>query len=181
MTDNGITTISKNYAKALIEVAEENNSSEIFRKQLHEVLDVLNTSSDLSVVMDNSSISISKKIEIINSVFENKIDTKILNFLKLLVEKNRFQELGAILNSYDEILQQKSKRKNVKIISARNLNFEERTNILFKLEKKLNNEIIPEWIIDESIIAGLTFKFDDYVIDTSVRTKIESLSKGISR
>ena len=61
------------------------------------------------------------------------------------------------------------------------MNFETKSNILFKLERKLQCEVIPHWSIDENIIAGLQFKFDDYVIDSSVRNKIENLSKNISR
>ena len=72
-------------------------------------------------------------------------------------------------------------RKKVEIVSAIKLNFEAKTNVLFKLEHKLNCEIVPDWQVDEDIIAGLIFKFDDFVIDTSVRNKVENLSKTISR
>ena len=75
----------------------------------------------------------------------------------------------------------KSNKKNVEIISPIELNFETKSNVLFKLEHKLNCEVVPRWTVDEDIIAGLTFKFDDYVIDTSIRNKIENLSKNISR
>lgn len=181
MTDTRITTISKNYAKALVEASQQSNSWDEIKKDLHEIFDVFNSSNDLTVVMENSSISTSSKIEIINEIFKGKINEKVLNFLKILIEKNRFSELGAIINSYDDIIRQKSNKKYVEIVSPIELNFETRTNVLFKLEKKLNCEIIPQWTVDKSIIAGLMFKFDDYVIDTSIRTKLESLSKSISR
>lgn len=181
MTETKITSISKNYAKALVETAQQGNLQEEIKNDLHEIFDVFNSSNDLSVVMENSSISTSSKIEIIDEIFKGKINEKVLNFLKILVEKNRFNELGAVINSYDDIMQQKSNKKYVEIISPIELNFETRTNVLFKLEKKLNCEIIPRWSVDKSIIAGLMFKFDDYVIDTSIRTKLESLSKSISR
>ena len=106
MTEKIISTISKIYAKSLIDVAMESNSLDKFHQQLGEVLSVLKSSCDLQKVIGNPTI---------------------------------------------------------------------------KLEHKLNCEITPSWSVDESIIAGLLFKFDDYVIDTSVRTKIESLSKSISR
>ena len=70
--------------------------------------------------------------------------------------------------------------KTVEIISAKELDFENKTMILLKLEKKLNCEIKPLWTINSDIIAGLVFKFDDYVIDTSLNAKLEDLSKKIS-
>ncbi len=181
MTQCRVSTVSKNYAKALIEVAKETNSFDSFKVQLQEVQEVLASSRDLCIVMANSSISVSKKSEILDSLFTGKLDPKILNFLKLLVSKNRFGELDSIINSYSDIIDKLSNKKNVEIVSSVNLNFETKSNILFKLEHKLQCEVVPHWSVDESIIAGLQFKFDDYVIDSSVRNKIENLSKNISR
>lgn len=83
--------------------------------------------------------------------------------------------------SYIEMLDKMSNKKKVEITSSIDLTFENKTNVLFALEHKLNCEVVPIWRVDKSIIAGLTFKFDDYVIDTSVRTKIENLRKKITR
>lgn len=181
MAECKVSTISKNYAKALFDVASENGSFDYFKTQLLEIQSVLESSSDLRIVMANSSISASKKVEILDSLFVGKVDVKILNFLKLLVEKNRFNEFDSIINSYIDIMDNMSNKKNVEIVSSIELNFETKSNILFKLERKLQCEVIPHWSIDENIIAGLQFKFDDNVIDSSVRNKIENLSKNISR
>lgn len=168
-------SISKIYAKALFEL---DNSSTIL-SQLDEVWSTIESSSALMIVMKNSSISTAIKIEIIDEIFNNKIDYKVLNLLKLLVQKNRFEEFEAVKIEYENMLNSKKHKKTVEITSPIELNFENRTNILFKLEKKLNCEIKPIWTIDKTLIAGLTFKFDDYVIDTSVKTKLNNLSKNI--
>lgn len=181
MTNNRVSSISKIYAKALMDIATENNSYDSILNQLQEIKAVLDNSEDLMVVLANSSIATAKKIEIINDVFAGKVDNGVLNFLKLIIEKNRFNEFEFIINSYSEMLDQKANKKKVEIVSAVKLNFEAKTNVLFKLEHKLNCEIVPDWQVDENIIAGLIFKFDDFVIDTSVRNKVENLSKTISR
>ena len=172
MTEKIISTISKIYAKSLIDVAIESNSLDKFHQQLGEVLSVLKSSCDLQKVIGNPTIKNEDKVSVLDEIFSSRVDSKILNLLKLLIEKNRFDELESIYYAYCEM---------VEVVSAVKLSFEDKTNILFKLEHKLNCEITPSWSVDESIIAGLLFKFDDYVIDTSVRTKIESLSKSISR
>ena len=56
-----------------------------------------------------------------------------MNFLKLLVEKNRFGEFDSIVTSFNEFLDKKSNKKNVEVISPIELNFETKSNILFKL------------------------------------------------
>ncbi len=181
MTYNTISTVSKNYAKALMEVAEESLAYDVYKNQLNDICDVLNSSQDLRIVLANTSVSSSKKIEILDSVFANKIEDKLLNFLKILITKNRFNELESISAAYNEMLDKRSNKKTVEVYSPIALNFENKSNVLFKLEHKLNCEIIPIWKIDESLIAGLAFKYDDTVIDMSVRSKLENLSKKITR
>lgn len=175
MTKTMISTISKTYAKALLEAGNS------YESDLKNISDVLNSSQDLRIVMSNSSISVSKKLEIIDEIFGKKIDSKLLNFLKILVEKNRFNEFDSIREAYTEMIEKLANKKTVEITSAIELNFENKSNILFKLEHKLNCDIMPVWKVDNSLIAGLSFKFDDTIIDTSIRAKLENLSKNITR
>lgn len=176
---NQTTTISDNYAKALIEIASETNSYEYIKEQLHNICDTINSSDELKIVMNNSAISITKKTGIINDIFKSKIDEKLLNFLKILIKNSRFQELDSIYTSYCKISDKFSNKLNVEIISAISLNEDDKTQITEKLKQKLKSNIIPKWQKDETIIAGLVFKFEDYIIDTSVKSKLEKLSKNI--
>ena len=101
MTECRVSTVSKNYAKALLDVADEFNSLDLIKTQLDDIKSVLQSSKDLQIVMENSSISSAKKIEILTSIFGNKIDEKLMNFLKLLVEKNRFGEFDSIVTTFN--------------------------------------------------------------------------------
>ena len=181
MTKTLISTISKNYAEALMEIATEQKSSEKIEKQLNQIFETIESSEDLRIVISNSSISTSTKIEIIDEIFKKSIDKKLLNFLKLLVEKNRFNEFEAIKTEFSNMLQKQSNKRTVEVYSPIELNFENKSNVLFKLEHKLGCEIAPIWKIDKSLIAGLAFKIDDCVIDTSIRAKLANLSKNINR
>jgi F-type H+-transporting ATPase subunit delta len=176
-----ISSVSKNYSKALLDVAQTDNLVQNFKTELLEIEKVFESSTDLQIVMKNSSISISEKIEILESIFGGKINQKILNFIKILVEKHRFDEFNAIVTSYCEMTEKLSNKKTVEVISPIKLNFENKSNVLFKLEHKFNCEINPIWTVDNSLIAGLAFKFDDTIIDTSVKAKLENLSKKINR
>jgi F-type H+-transporting ATPase subunit delta len=181
MSKTLISSISKNYSKALLEVAQSENLVKEFKTELIEVEKVFESSNDLQIVMKNSSVSISEKIEILELVFGGKINQKILNFIKILVEKHRFNEFNAIVSSYGEMVEHLSNKKTVEVISPIELNFENKSNVLFKLEHKFNCEINPIWTVDDSLIAGLAFRFDDTVIDTSIKAKLENLSKKINR
>ena len=177
MSKNIISTISKNYANALIDTVSD--SVETVRNQFKEITETIKNSPDLNIVMNNDSISVEKKLEIIESAFKGKIDERLLNFLKILIENKRFGEINSIFYAYEQVLDNSSNRKNVEIISSIELNDELKNKIINKLQEKLNCEIIPDWRVDDEIIAGLEFRFDDYIIDTSVRTKLKKIGENI--
>ncbi|MBP3821173.1 ATP synthase F1 subunit delta [bacterium] len=181
MSEKIISSISKNYAQALVETACENNSFDYIKSQLEEIIEIFKTSNDLKIVLENSSISLSKKIELLDAIFVDKIDLKIINLLKILVEKNRIDEFESIYYAYETLISKYTNQKRIEIISATILNENLKNKIIDKLQKKLECEILPSWQVDNSIIAGLVIKFDDNLIDTSVRTKLENLSKNIMR
>lgn len=181
MDKNKISLISKNYANALIEISKQDNSFENFKTQLQQVSDTINSSNDLKLVMDNSSVSYINKIEIIENIFKDKIDLRILNLLKILIEKNRFDEFDSITQAYCEIADNFERKKDVEIISSVELEIDIKGKILNKLEQKLHSEVMPRWTVDESLIGGLVFKFGDVVIDTSIKSKLENLSKYMLR
>lgn len=174
MPMNNISTISKNYAKALF---ESGLAPDCVKYELSEIINTIDSSKDLEIVLSNSSISCTKKIEIIEGVFKGRISIYLLNLLKILAEKNRLSELGSIYAAYNEFDNQKSNKKSVQIVSSIQLNDEIKKNIVQKLEQKLTCEVLPQWQVDKSIIAGLVFKYDDCVIDTSVLSKLKQLSK----
>ena len=176
-----ISTISNNYAKALIEIASEKNSFDLIKKNLKDIIQTINSSEDLRIVLNNSAISQRNKSKIIEEIFNGKIENYMLNFLKLLLENNRIDEISNIYSAFIKISDKFSNIKNVEIISSITLNNETKEHIIEKLQNKLHCGINPNWIVNDDIISGLILKFGDYVIDTSVKTKLEKLSKNILR
>lgn len=169
-----ISQLAKTYADSLFE-ADENR--EKILSDLMTISDVISNSNEFDSTMLNPAISLNIKFEIIDEVFKNELSPKVLNFIKIIVEKNRFNEFWQIVSSYKELLDNANNTQNVEIISAVELSDSQKQNILNKLSDKLNKNIKPDWIIDKSIIAGLVIKMDDNVIDSSIKNKLEKLSR----
>ena len=174
-------SISKEYAAALISVAKDNGSIELYKSQLCEISEIIKMNPDMHLVFDNSSISCLKKQSIIKDIFKDKIDEKLLNFLLILTEKNRFNELENIVNIYENMVQDSDNIKKVEIISAIDLEPGYKEKIKKRLEERLNCGVIPVWQVDSSIIAGLIFKYDNYIADMSVSAKLKDLSTNLLR
>lgn len=161
-----ISTIAKTYAKALegIRLEDLQNVSEIINDEL--------TSTMLNPVIDNST-----KYQIIDEVLKDNFDEKIKNFLKILIDKNRFSILNEIVDAFQEQYDSDNNIKRVQVISAIELSSQQKNSIIQKLEERLSKKVIPKWTVNEDIIAGLVIKIDDEVIDSSIKTKLKKVSR----
>ena len=168
-----ITNSAQNYAQALFETGQN------FEQDLMLIQQVLADSADFTNVISNPAIDLKAKFEILDEIFKDKINANVLQFIKILAEKNRLNEIEQINSSYIEKVNEHNNIKKVEIISAIELNDETKTKIINKLSEKLNKTIIPTWETNKEIISGLVFKIGDDIIDTSLLNKVESIGKNI--
>ena len=175
-----ISSAANNYAKALDELAQSGAVNyDILDADMRTLYDVLSGSTDLQTVMENPSINIETKFDIINTIFQGKVSSEIINFLKILIEKKRISEFPQIYAKFKNNLYNRKNIQPATIVSAVKLNEMQKQLIVEKLSKKLNKTIISNWIIDNNIIAGIQIKIDDNILDLSLRHRIEKLNKSL--
>ena len=168
------TIIAKRYAEALIEFGKSEQLSYVaISTDLAAIQSVLSHSKDLYETLTNPLISVQDKEYVIDKVFEKDVDVLIRNFLKLLVEKNRFDLINDIIQLYNTILDDINEIARIEVISAVELNDTEKLKIQDKLTEKLNKQISIKYKTDSSVIAGLIVKMGDNIIDMSVARKLE--------
>lgn len=171
---------AKIYSEALINLAQDNVLGyEQINNNLDIISQILNMSEDLKSVLKSPVISEDAKKEIATEVFAKDIHPEMLNFIKILIEKKRFNEFDEIKADFTNRLDKINNIQTVEIISAVELNEDYKSNITRKLGDKLQKNIRPLWYINQDIIAGLIFKIDDDVIDTSIKYKLDKLRKNL--
>lgn len=175
-----ISLTAKNYADALVKLGQDNVISyDDILNNLEIISEICTQSKDLTGVLENPAISDETKFSIIDEVFTKYVNAKIRDFLKILIEKKRFKELEGIVAAYQEELDKINNLQRVEVISAVELDDNSKQRIIEKLQKKLQKNVIAQWQTDEEIIGGLVVKINDDVIDSSLKNKLENLSKNI--
>lgn len=176
------TIIADRYADALVSTAKDGKLTfEKISDNLNSVESTLNQSKDLQEFLTMPLVSIEDKKEIIDKVFSHEIDTLIVNFLKVLIDKNRFALFDDILESYNKSLDNINNISRVQVTSAVEMTEEAKKKLKIKLEEKLGLNVLLDLEINQEIIAGLVVKIGDNVIDMSLKHKLEDLSKSITK
>ncbi len=171
-----MTTSSKNYACALAEIADDNIISyDEIKNDLNTISVIIKNSPDLKSVLENITIATDVKNSIIDEVFKNQINEKLVNFLKILTNKNKFDEFDEIKSDFESIYNDVNNIKLVEVTSAVELTQEQKNRVTEKLQAKLNKQIQANWLLNSDIIGGLIIKIDDNVINSSLKNKLEKL------
>ena len=84
----------------------------------------------------------------------------------------------ALLTAFTELVRLERAAHTATITSAVPLTEAEQAAITARLNARQNG-LTYEWLVDSSLIAGLTVKVGDNVTDASVRTRIEQLTKTL--
>lgn len=169
--------IAKNYCDAIFEIAKEDNLLDAFLEQL-KFVDTTMSDVGFYDVISHPKISRSKKKEMLEEAFGENLDTVLLNFLKLLIDKGHMNALNAIVKEYGKSYNVLHGIQVVYVWSATRLQEDEMKRLIETLEHKLHKTIQLKCRIDEELIAGLRIKINDKIIDNSARIRLTHLQKS---
>lgn len=175
--------VSKRWAKALMELAQENSniSKEDILDDLREISSTIDSSEELSNVINNPSVSVEEKQIVLCKLFQNNIMPIVYNFLFVLNLRKRVNIISEIADEFQKELEQIRNITHVGVTSAIDLSEERKNDIKNKLSDKLKKDVVVDWTVDNEIIAGLVLNINETIVDNSIKHKLEDLSKNIMR
>lgn len=176
-----IDVIANRYAEALFQLSEEENISKEIYNELHDVVQVIKENKDLDNVFKSPLVSKKETIDLIEALFNGKINNNLKNFLKILVEKGRISSLQSIELTFKELLNEKYNILEGTVISAIALTNEQVKELEETLSKKYNKNITLENKVDKSILGGVLVRLGNTQIDGSVKTRLDNIKDQLSQ
>jgi len=175
--------VSKRWAKALMELCNENTSisKEEVLGEIRGIASTISESEDLSSVISDPSISTEEKQIVLCKLFQERVTPLVYNFLFVLNLKKRVNLISQIADEFEKELAIMNNIINISVTSAIDLSDEKKEEIKSKVAQKLDKNVNIDWSVDKEIIAGLVFNIDETVVDNSIKHKLEDLSKVIMR
>ena len=168
------TETSDRYAKAVFELAQENNEIENLENEIKDLSNFYDTDSEFVNFIMNPTQSIENQLNVIKKISEiMKFSKTLNNFLSLLVVKRRIFFFKKIMKSFLNLTAIKRGELSAKLISSKNLSNEELKKISSELSKVINSEINFDYKMDQSLIGGFKMQIGSLMIDTSIKNKLK--------
>jgi len=165
--------VAERYSSALYEVALSNNKVEDYLSTAKVVLNSLDP--EWNLFFRATKISRENKKNVLKKGYGNTVDKFFMNFLCILVDRNRFNYVEEILTLFVRECNKGLNIKEALVYSARLLTDEQIELIREGLETKFKSKIEITNKVDLSLISGVKVEIEGRVIDSSMKTRINNL------
>ena len=170
------------YAKALIGVGEKSGKSEKLLDELKAVVKVVGKLPKLQTTLESPQISSDAKQSILQKAFGDKLSKDMVNFLKVVGSKGRFDCLSQISSSANRLYNEMSGNVQAEVITAEKVDKSVVKDIAKQLEKALGKKVSLKAVVDPKIIGGMVIRIGDTIHDGSVVNQLEQVrSKAVKR
>ena len=174
-----MSVLANRYAEGFFSLALEKDNVAKYKEQI----DFVKASFDKAKALDffkSYKVSKEAKKELINNCFKDSLDKYVLNFLDLLVDKNRIAYYDEIFVEFHKLCNDSLNIKEGIIETARELD----GSLLESLEKTLSDDkytVVLKPKINKSLISGFRISLDDKVIDNTMKQRIKNMEEMLKR
>lgn len=172
-------SVHKSYAIALFELANEAKQLELYQEETKAISNILKDNKEFLNLLTNQFVNKDDKKEMLDKIFKGQVDNMILNFLKLLVDKSRFNLTVDIFKEFNSLANDYRGIKEGVLYVANSLDEAKIMAIEAKVTKKIGKKVELTQVVDESLIGGFKVVISDLVIDNSIKNKLESLKNDL--
>lgn len=180
-------TIARPYAKAVFEQALADRSLEDW-EQILRVLAAVAGDKQMSGLLDNPLIEDQQLLTLFAAVTEKMLPKlsatrhqELKNFLMTMIAEKRLTVLPEILHRYERLMAAEQELKEVTVISAFPLNAERRQSMTAALTKYLHSKVTVDFQEDASLIGGAIIRAGNWVMDGSIKGKLQSLRDNLQK
>ncbi len=172
--------VSAIYGEALFELAAEEGREEEFLDEVEQLKVLLEENPDFGKLMNHPKILKEEKLKVLEDVFAGRISRELLGFLHLIVTKDRYGEIEAILDFFVGKVKEKKKIGIAYVTTAVDLNEAQKKKIEEKLLATTTfSRMEMHYQVDEDLIGGMVIRIGDRVVDSSVKTKLFELQREL--
>ena len=169
--------VAGRYAEALFELARDEKKVEEWREELRQAAERLGQE-DVSVALNNPRVSMSDRVKLALQLLDD-VSPQVRNLARLLVERRRLSIVPAVLQRYDELVDEASGTVRAEVTAAVPVDERLEEKIASELRRHLGHEVETEIRQDDSLIGGLVIRIGDRVIDNSIRTRLQQLRAAL--
>ena len=172
--------VAEVYARALFEVANEQDVLDEVHEQLGQIADALDENRDLAVFFFSPYFSTDEKKDALGRAIEGA-EPALMNFLEALVERHRMPVIFRIRSRFDELWEEERRLLPVEVTSAVELDESTVSEIGEQIGSQTGRTVEVSSRVDPEILGGIVLRVGNFILDASIRNRLEQLRKQVAQ
>ncbi len=172
--------IAARYATAVFEIADENKALDSLETSINDLAAALADSEDLRNLISSPLVTREEQGTAIAAVSAKMgLDPVLGNTLSLMASKRRLFVVPALIDALRASLAEARGEVTAEVTSAKALTKTQSDKLAKTLADRVGKKVTINATVDESIIGGLVVKVGSKMIDSSIRSKLNSLQNAM--
>ena len=172
--------IARRYASAIFEIAQENKNLDGLETSINDLNAALADSADLRNLLSSPLLSRDEQQGAISALAQKmKLAPVLQNSLALMAQKRRLFVVPQLLVVLGDMLADARGEVVADVTSAKALTKTQSEKLAKTLSERVGKTVTINATVDESIIGGLVVKVGSKMIDSSIRSKLNSLQNAM--
>ncbi len=172
--------VSKTYGDALFAAVADYKDISAFYQAAKLVVELLQEHGDFCRLMVHPKVAKEEKERILKETFAERIPSEIVGVLILLIRKGHADEMIPVCEHFIALVKEVNGIGEASVTTAIELGKTQRAKIEQKLlETTRYQSLEMQYDVDVALIGGMVIRIGDRVVDSSIKTKLQKLSKEL--
>ena len=178
--DPSVSGVSGRYATALFELARDEKSIDAVKADLERFDAMLGDSADLKRLVRSPVFSADTQLKALIAVLDRAGITGIAaNFLKVLTRNRRLFAITDVIRAFRALVAKFKGEASADVTVAERLSDRNLDALKTALKSVTGKDVALNVKVDPSIIGGLVVKLGSRMVDSSLRTKLNSIKHAM--
>ena len=173
-------SLSGRYALALFELARDTKQLDSVEQSLSALKTALGESEDFRNLTNSPVIGREAATKTVAALADAMgIDPLTAKFLGVLAQARRLPQLPAAIRAFETLLSHYKGETRAEVTSAHPLTKTQVTALSKSLKTRVGRDVSVDTSVDPAILGGLVVKIGSQMIDSSIRTRLNSLAHAM--
>ncbi|MCF7797739.1 MAG: ATP synthase F1 subunit delta [Lentisphaeria bacterium] len=170
---------SRNYARVLLDVAEQENALDLVFAQVYSFVAVIRQVSALKALLTSMRVTADQKRQLLEGLFKKQFHPVLLSFVLELAERRDLKLLPVIARRVEVLYRKRNNSVKVVATSSVELTETQVKTLTEQVVKAFGKEPDLDQVIDPNVIGGLRLRVGNTVIDGSLASRLGQLKKNL--
>lgn len=173
-------SLAGRYATALFELATENKAIDTVESSLATLKQAISESDDLSALTSSPVVSREDAGKAIAAAAASmELDQLTTNVLGVLAANRRLDQIPALVRAFTTLSSGHRGEVTAEVTSAHPLADGQIDALKAQLKKRVGSDVSVSTQVDPDILGGLVVKIGSQMIDSSIKTRLNTLSQAM--